>query len=138
MTDINNSLANNPLATDPNALRVSEIYERQLEHIKLHGEVKRSDKKFWEELIETMTPQDLSDCCEIARDHHDWTHYHQDWFEEAMERSPFYIRTKSEKNKKCRNNGKIWHILMMMREMIDNKLKEQEDPRNKFFEFSDS
>jgi hypothetical protein len=138
MTDINNSLANNPLATDPNALRVAEIYERQLEHIKLHGEVKQGDNKMWKNLIDPMTPQTLSDCCVFARDNHDWTRYHEEWVEEVMKRSPFYIRTTAEKNNKSKNNNKIWHILMMMREVIDARLKEQSDPRNKLFEFSAS
>jgi hypothetical protein len=133
MTDINN-----PLATDSDAIRVAEIYERFNEHIKLHGEPTRNDTGLWNELIETMTPQTLLDCCILAHDHQDWHSDIHEWVEEVFERSPFYIRTKAERKKKCKNNLQIWHLLMMMREVIEAKLKDQEDPRNRLFEFQTS
>jgi hypothetical protein len=137
MTDINNSVANNPLATDPDAIRVAELHERFIEHIKLHGAPTRNDKKFWV-CVSEMTPQTLFDCYIFARDHQDWSSDQQDWIDELTERSPFYIRTKSEHYRSSNNNTQIWKLLMQMREVIDSRLKEQEDPRNKFFEFSTS
>lgn len=124
--------------TDKAAELIARLYERQLEHIQLHGEVKRSDKKIWEMIDQEMDLSALADVFLFAKDSPDFRPQQREWLRQVCERSPFYIRKTAEQNKSCDNNTKMWKLLMQMREVIDARLKEQANPRNNLFEFSTS
>lgn len=118
--------------TDKAQERVADIYLRFEEHIKLYDAPVRNDKQIWS-WVDEMDEQTLSDIVTFAMHNKFFNHEVRDWLLEVSERSPFYLRSPSDKRKTSENNTKIWKMLMLMRESIAYRLREDSDPRNRLF-----
>lgn len=118
--------------TDKAQQRVADIYLRFEEHIKLYDAPVRNDKQIWS-WVDEMDEQTLSDIVTFAMHNKFFNHEVRDWLLEVSERSPFYLRSPSDKRKTSENNTKIWKMLMLMRESIAYRLREDSDPRNRLF-----
>ena len=113
--------------------RVADIYLRFEEHIKLYDAPVRNDKQIWQ-WVDEMDEQTLSDILTFAAGNKFFNHEVRDWLLEVAERSPFYMRSPTERHKTSQNNTNIWKMLMLMRESIEHRLKSAEDPKNRLFE----
>jgi len=120
------------IITDNDQERVADFYLRLMEHIKMYGAPKRNDKQIWN-WVDEMTEQTLSDMVTFAIHNKYWDHSIRDWLIEVSERAPFYMRNISDKRRSSDNNNNIWRLLMLMRESIEYRLKEEDNPRNRLF-----
>jgi len=115
--------------------QVADIFERFGEHDKLYGKSVRNDKYIWQQ-VDSMTVESLFYLIYWAQQHPDYTATDwDDWLEELQDRDPFYVRQKTDKFKKGSNNYHIWLLMMMVKEAIRQRLKEEDAPQRRLFDW---
>ena len=116
--------------------QVADISDRFQEHDKLYGKSVRDDKYIWRQ-VDSMTVESLFYLIYWAQQHPDYTSTDwDDWLEELQERDPFFVRQKTDKFKKGSNNYHIWRMMMMVKEAIRQRLKEEDAPDRRLFDWS--
>ena len=113
-------------------IRVADIYDRFEEHIKLYDKPVRNDKWIWR-VVDEMTPEQLLYLLHFAKDNQYWNIEIDSWIDEVCDRNPFWIRQSKDKMKSRHNNNMIWKIMMLAREVMKEKIKQQNDPKNVLF-----
>lgn len=113
-------------------IRVADIYDRFEEHIKLYDKPVRNDKWIWR-VVDEMTPEQLLYLLHFAKDNQYWNLEIDSWIDEVCDRDPFWVRQSKDKMKSRHNNNMIWKIMMLAREVMKERIKQQTDPKNVLF-----
>ena len=72
-----------------------------------------------------------------AQQHPDYTNTDwDDWLTDLQEREPFYVRQKSDKFKQGSNNYHIWKMMMLVKESIRLRIKQDDAPDRRLFDWS--
>lgn len=119
--------------TDDAMTLIADIHERLQQHIEQHGEPQKRDRQIWR-LLDQMDEQAVADMITFARDNQYWDDGLRDWVREVANRQPFWIRQKRESDRTTNNNTNLWRCVMLMREVIEARLKYRATPAQRLFE----
>jgi len=116
--------------------QVADIFDRFTEHDKLYGRSVQNDKWIWRQ-VDSMTVETIFYLIYWAQQHPDYRNTDwEDWLNELQEREPFYVRQKTDKFKKGSNNYHIWKIMMLVKESIRLRIKQDDSPDRRLFDWS--
>ena len=116
--------------------QVADIFDRFTEHDKLYGKSVQNDKWIWRQ-VDSMTVETIFYLIYWAQQHPDYTNTDwDDWLTDLQEREPFYVWQKSDKFKQGSNNYHIWKMMMLVKESIRLRIKQDDAPDRRLFDWS--